>query len=97
MIKMNIDKRFCAVFKTFREGLQKMVDEATGGGTEVTHEEGYKYVRVVLVTTAEDGSRSKTAWGFIDKRTAEIFRAASWKSPSLNHVRGNLYDENNGL
>lgn len=97
MIKMDIDKRFCAVFKTFKEGLQKMVDEATGGGTEVTHEEGYKYVRVVLVTTGEDGSRSKTAWGFIDKRTAEIFRAASWKAPSLNHVRGNLYDESNGL
>lgn len=97
MIKMSIDKRFCAVFKTFREGLQKMVDEATVSGTEVTYDEGYKYVRVVLVSTAENGNRTKSAWGFIDKRTAEIYRAASWKAPSLNHVRGNLYDENNGL
>ena len=61
-----------------------------------TFEEGYKYVRVVI-TSETNGVKSKTAWGFIDKRTGDIFRAASWKAPSLNHIRGNLFDENNGL
>ena len=62
----------------------------------VTHEEGYKYVRIVLVSE-RDSEKKKTAWGFIDKRSGDIFRAASWKAPSLNHIRGNLYDEHNGL
>ena len=107
-MKMALDHRFVASLGTFMDKLNEIVRENTtasnthihpDGSTyswTVTHEEGYKYVRIVLVSE-RDSEKKKTAWGFIDKRSGDIFRAASWKAPSLNHIRGNLYDEHNGL
>lgn len=103
-MKMQLDFRFVAAFKTFMNGLSEIVKKETTSHVgpsgpyawSVEYEEGYKYVRVVIVSET-GGVKQKTAWGFIDKRTADIFRAASWKAPSLNHIRGNLYDESNGL
>jgi hypothetical protein len=107
-MKMELDHRFVASFKTFMDKLNDIVREGTSdpnahmhpsGSTyqwTATYEEGYKYVRVVLVSEC-NGEKKKTAWGFIDKRSGDIFRSASWKAPSLNHIRGNLYDEHNGL
>jgi hypothetical protein len=97
MLRMNIDRKFCASLGVFEEGLGKIVAEATDGGSEVIHEEGYKYVRIVLVSKEADGSRKKQIWGFIDKRTGDIYRPASMKAPSLNYSRGNIHDESNGL
>lgn len=103
-MKMELDHRFTAAFKTFMSSLRDIVQQHTAGQVSpqgpyqwtATYEEGYKYVRVVI-TSETDGVKTKTAWGFIDKRTGDIFRAASWKAPSLNHIRGNLFDESNGL
>jgi len=108
-MKMALDHRFVASFKTFMSGLNELVHKHTGNSpsdssdpndlnhsVEATYEEGYKYVRIVLVSDF-NGQKHKTAWGFIDKRTGDIFRSASWKAPSLNHIRGNLFDEHNGL
>jgi hypothetical protein len=107
-MKMELDHKFTASLKTFMDNLTKIVHENTTGNKtqhhpdgltyswSLTYEEGYKYVRIVL-TSDYNGLKQKTAWGFIDKRSGDIFRAASWKAPSLNHIRGNLYDEHNGL
>lgn len=91
-MKMKFDHRFTAAFNTFMENLDKVVKDATQGRLGVAYEEGYKYIRIVTTS-----GESRQAWGFIDKRTADIYRAASWKAPCLNHTRGNLYDESNGL
>lgn len=91
-MKMKFDHRFVASFGTFMDSLRELVKQETSSqGWTVEYEEGYKYIRVVLV------NGQKSAWGFIDKRTGDIFRAASWKAPSLNHIRGNIYDESNGM
>lgn len=103
-MKMKFDHKFVAAFGTFIESLREIVNRDTHGqnGTNgsyswsVDYEEGYKYIRVVIVSDY-NGGKQKTAWGFIDKRSGDIFRAASWKAPCLNHIRGNLYDESNGL
>lgn len=103
-MKMKFDHRFVAAFNTFIDSLKVIVAKETAGQQSpqgayswaVEYEEGYKYIRVVIVSDS-NGNKQKTAWGFIDKRSADIFRAASWKAPSLNHIRGNLYDESNGL
>jgi len=107
-MKMELDHRFVAVFGTFMDKLADIVREKTTETNTQLHpsgnpyswttsyEEGYKYIRIVL-TSDYNGVKQKTAWGFIDKRSGDIFRAASWKAPCLNHVRGNLYDEDNGL
>lgn len=95
-MKMELDHRFVAAFKTFMGSLNELVSNATQQRSTATYEEGYKYVRIV-VASSNNGQPSKTAWGFIDKRSGDIFRAASWKAPCLNHIRGNIYDESNGL
>ena len=91
-MKMKFDHRFTAAFNTFIDSLDKIVKDATQGRLGVAHEEGYKYIRIVTTS-----GESRQAWGFIDKRSADIYRAASWKAPCLNHARGNLYDDSNGL
>lgn len=104
-MKMSLDHTFVAAFGTFMGSLKQIVADKTASiqtpegqsKWEIGYEEGYKYVRVVLASISPDGTKQKTAWGFIDKRSGDIFRSASWKAPSLNHIRGNLFDENNGL
>lgn len=53
----------------------------------VEFDEGNKYVKVVSVSW---GSRS--VHSFVDKKTGDIWKAASWKAPAKNFVRGNVYD-----
>lgn len=103
-MKMKFDHKFVAAFGKFVESLSEIVRRDTHGQTgpsgsyswSVDYEEGYKYIRVVIVSDY-NGGKQKTAWGFIDKRSGDIFRAASWKAPCLNHSRGNLFDESNGM
>ena len=45
-----------------------------------------KYHKIVMVT--DDGSRS--AHAFVDKKTGEVYMAASWKAPAKNGVRFDL-------
>ena len=49
-------------------------------------ESGRKYHKIVMVT--EDGARSVHA--FVDKKTGEMYMAASWKAPAKNGVRFDL-------
>ena len=53
----------------------------------VEFEEGSKYVKVVSISW---GSRS--VHSFVEKKTGDIWRAASWKAPARNFVRGNVFD-----
>ena len=56
---------------------------------DFTIEEGRKYLKVIMCTT--DDNRSVHC--FIDKKTGEVYKAASWKSPAKG-VRFNLLDDN---
>ena len=49
-------------------------------------ETGRKYHKIIMVT--ESGSRSVHA--FVDKKTGEVYMAASFKSPAKNGVRYDL-------
>ena len=49
-------------------------------------ETGRKYHKIIMVT--EDGARSVHA--FVDKKTGEMYMAASWKAPAKNGVRFDL-------
>ena len=59
------------------------VDESRFG---VEFEEGSKYVKVISVSW---GSRS--VHSFVEKKTGDIWRAASWKAPARNFARGNVF------
>ena len=54
----------------------------------IEFEPGSKYVKVVKISSG--GSRS--VHSFVEKETGAIWKAASWKAPAKNFVRGNVFD-----
>jgi hypothetical protein len=58
----------------------------------IEFEEGSKYVKVVSLSW---GSRS--VHSFVEKKTGDIWRAASWKAPARNFSRGNVFDSKSYL
>ena len=58
----------------------------------IEFEEGSKYVKVVSLSW---GSRS--VHSFVEKKTGNIWKAASWKAPARNFVRGNVFDSKSYL
>jgi hypothetical protein len=55
------------------------------------YENGRRYIRLVLYT----GISFRSAWGFVDKETGDVLKAASWKAPAKGS-RGNIFNEDNG-
>ena len=51
-------------------------------------EEGSKYVKIVKISAG--GSRS--VHSFVEKKDGNIWKAASWKAPARNFIRGNVFD-----
>jgi len=52
----------------------------------IEFEEGSKYVKVVSVSW-----NSRSVHSFVEKATGDIWKAASWKAPARNFVRGNVF------
>ena len=66
---------------------QRIADLKDRKGTyQFIIESGRKYHKIIMVT--ESGSRSVHA--FVDKKTGEMYMAASWKAPAKNGVRFDL-------
>jgi hypothetical protein len=55
----------------------------------VEFDEGKKYVKVVSIS----GGGSRSVFCFVEKENGNIWRAASWKAPARNFVRGNVFDQ----
>lgn len=58
---------------------------------------GRKYLKLAEVEyDKETGKTSKPGgsrvYAFVEVGTGNVYKAASWKAPTLNHVRGNIYD-----
>jgi hypothetical protein len=58
----------------------------------IEFDEGSKYIKIVSVSW---GSRS--VHSFIEKKTGDIWRAASWKAPARNYTRGNVFEPDSYL
>jgi len=54
----------------------------------VEFEYGSKYVKIVTIS----GGGSRSVHSFVEKSDGNIWRAASWKAPAKNFVRGNVYN-----
>ena len=54
----------------------------------VEFEYGSKYVKIVTIS----GGGSRSVHSFVEKGDGNIWRAASWKAPARNFVRGNVYN-----
>ena len=69
----------------------RKIDEITNNGVphEFYIESGRKYHKLIHRTT-DNGSQSVHC--FVDKKTGEVYKSASWKAPAKG-VRYNLLDE----
>lgn len=67
------------------EALQRDFEKDSNSGYKFVMETGKKYYKVIMETG--DGSRSVHC--FIDKKTGEVYKAASWRGPA-KHVRFDL-------
>ena len=65
---------------------QQKIDELKSGKCDIDYqvETGKKYHKVIFV----DGGGSRSVHCFIDKKTGEVYKSASWKSPA----KGVRYD-----
>ena len=64
----------------------RRIDELKSGKCDIDYviESGKKYHKVIFV----DGGGSRSVHCFIDKKTGEVYKSASWKSPA----KGVRYD-----
>ena len=64
----------------------RCIDELKNGKTDVDYEieTGKKYHKVIMITSGF----SRSVHCFIDKKTGEVYKSASWKSPA----KGVRYD-----
>jgi len=64
----------------------RKIDELKSGKCDIdyTIETGKKYHKVILI----DGGGSRSVHCFIDKKTGEVYKSATWKSPA----KGVRYD-----
>jgi hypothetical protein len=63
-------------------------------GLDFTSMKGKRYARIVRQRRGDSNSRS--AYGFVELATGDIFKPATWKAPA-KHKRGNIFDESGGL
>lgn len=66
---------------------QNRIEETKAGKVDYCFEieEGRKYYKIVMV------SNQRSVHAFIDKKTGDVYKPASWKSPA-KYVRYNLLD-----
>ena len=59
---------------------QQRIDELKNGDCTIDFviESGKKYHKVILI----DGGGQRSVHAFIDKKTGEVYKSASWKSPA---------------
>ena len=65
---------------------QQKIDELKSGKCDIDYqvETGKKYHKVIFV----DGGGSRSVHAFVDKKTGEVYKSASWKAPA----KGVRYD-----
>lgn len=61
---------------------------------EMGVEFGHKFARI---TQRDKGSSGCQVYCFVDLNTGDLLKAASWKTPARNGVRGNIFADDFGL
>lgn len=79
-------KRAAANYTDYPDYHQKAIDELKQGNLPIDYviETGKKYHKIIFV----DGGSGRSAHAFVDKKTGEMYKSATWKSPA----KGVRYD-----
>ncbi len=78
-------------FQDFAEKARELVQ---GGarkkfGYDLTYKKGRRYDKLIMLTGGRSNGRS--VWGFVERSTGDILKAASWRAPAKT-LRGNIFD-----
>jgi hypothetical protein len=74
-------------------GLLRQPSHANFTRRRVVAEKGPKYVRIVTRDVKPDGSLGGgSATAFVERTTGNVYKPASFKGPTRNFVRGNVFD-----
>ena len=65
---------------------QRIAEIQNGDHYKFIIESGRKYHKIVMVTESDN----RSVHAFVDKKTGEMYMAASWKAPAKNGVRFDL-------
>lgn len=89
-------EEFDAAFKTFFDILKDRLETSHKERFptlfyEIGYEVGRRYVKLITWNKSQH-----QVYGFVDRQTGEVLKAASWKAPA-KHARGNIFSEDNGL
>ena len=101
---------FDSRFQQFMEGAQRIIDEYVERQITANPEKDPKNVRAAYGKTLDYSSgrryhrvlvrglyeREGSAFCFVDKKTGDVLKAASWKAPAKG-ARGNIYNDDFGL
>jgi hypothetical protein len=65
---------------------QRKIDELKSGKSDIDYviESGKKYHKIIMI----DGGGSRSVHAFVDRKTGELYKSASWKAPA----KGVRYD-----
>ena len=94
-----VTNEFQVAFDTWFEGCKKVISDYYDLKGYIRHEElkftvKQRYIFVFQNRTGPMGGSS--AWAFVDIKTGDVLKPASWKAPA-KHARGNIFDKSNGL
>lgn len=83
-IQLNIRKYCLMLCDCLLEDFKRR-NNGKDSGYKFYIESGRKYHKLIM----ETGGNSSSVHAFVDKKTGEVYKAASWKAPA-KHVRYNL-------
>jgi len=79
--------------KHFQDFVEKVRELVRGGdrkklGYDLTYKKGRRYDKLIMLTGR---SKGRSVWGFVERSTGDILKAASWRAPAKT-LRGNIFD-----
>jgi len=88
-IQLNVRKYCLMLCDCLMEDFKRRNNGRDSGYKFYIEESGRKYHKLIM----ETGGNSRSVHAFVDKKTGEVYKAASWKAPA-KHVRFNLLEIN---
>ena len=88
-IQLNVRKYTLMLCDCLMEDFKRRNNGRDSGYKFYIEESGRKYHKLIM----ETGGNSRSVHAFVDKKTGEVYKAASWKAPA-KHVRFNLLEIN---
>jgi hypothetical protein len=88
---MITEKDYNEYFQDFFDKVRELIQDDTRKklGYDLTYKKGRRYDKLIMLVGGRRTQRS--VWGFVERSTGDILKAASWRAPAKT-LRGNIFD-----